>query len=371
LPCLSSAQPLDVSAGTELAGAWRVESGELVGQPDSSGPAVWRTAGDYFDFDFEAEFKVEGSARGGLLYRGHWLPAISNDAVGPEVVYGYEAAIDTASPAKMGSLANIQEPGSHVAAAEDAHAAFQPGEWNVLKVSARGAVSEVQLNGVTAAVLSDEATIGGFVGLRVDEGTIAFRKMRIADAGRSGTWRPLFDGQSLEGWKNWGSESWTVSDGVIQGRRGPKESEGYLATVETWKDFRVRGEARMLGAGNYGLFYHSSIRLREDGYPLISGVQGEVEPSYPGSTGWHYESYRRGWIIQPKKKSPAAYALRPDQWNAIEIRSLGNHVTSWVNGFRVLDFHDATPQLFEGSFALQLHTGEGAGIDWRALYVEE
>jgi hypothetical protein len=127
----------------------------------------------------------------------------------------------------------------------------------------------------------------------------------------------------------------------------------------------------MLGDGNYGLFYHSAVTLRDDGYPEIAGVQGEVEPSYPGSTGWVYESYRRGWLIQPDKTSPAACLLRPGQWNSIEIRSHGNRLSTWVNGYRVIDWIDRAPQLFAGSFALQLHTGEGAGIDWRALYVTQ
>ena len=159
-------------------------------------------------------------------------------------------------------------------------------------------------------------------------------------------------------------------DGIIECRRGPKESEGYLATEHKFGDFRVRGQFHMLGDGNYGLFYHSTITLREkDGYPVIAGLQGEVEPSFPGSTGWVYESYRRGWLIQPDKTVPAAVLLRVGDWNEIEIRSQGNHITTWVNGMRALELTDATPQLFSGSFALQLHTGEGAGIDWKNLYV--
>ena len=63
---------------------------------------------------------------------------------------------------------------------------------------------------------------------------------------------------------------------MIDGHSGPKKSEGYLGTVETFKDFRVRGTFKMLGSGNYGLFYHSSITLKDDGYPVISGLQGEV-----------------------------------------------------------------------------------------------
>jgi len=104
---------------------------------------------------------------------------------------------------------------------------------------------------------------------------------------------------------------------------------------------------------------------------VIAGLQGEVAPEYPSPSGWVYESYKRGWLVEPDLKSPQAMVLRPEQWNEIEIRTQGNHVTTWVNGMRVLDLTDQGQQLFEGSFALQLHSGGVDGILWKDLYVAE
>lgn len=363
-----------VAEGT-LAGDWRLEGDMLVGRAEAGKDAWWRAPGTKWDFELEVEFRVPDATRGGVAFRSHWLPRVSGQGPGPHQMYGYCVAID-AQGEGTGTIGDVNGRDVLVAAAEDSHDALDPEGWNRLSVRAQGGVAEVRINGTVATTLFDEAMIGGLVGLRVMSsesggGEIHFRSFRILDLGRAGTWRALFDGETLDGWKNWGSERWLVEDGTIQGRRGPKASEGYLATTERWRGFRVRGEFLMLGEGNYGLFYHSTIRLREDGYPMISGVQCEVKPSYPGSTGWHYESYRRGWLIRPDTAQVAAYALRPKEWNAIEIRSVGNRITSWVNGYRVVDFWDRSPQLFEGSFALQLHAGEGVGIDWRALYVSE
>ncbi|HOQ89366.1 MAG TPA: DUF1080 domain-containing protein, partial [Candidatus Hydrogenedentes bacterium] len=77
----------------------------------------------------------------------------------------------------------------------------------------------------------------------------------------------------------------------------------------------------------------------------------------------------RGWLEKPDMNRLAAWALRPGAWNEIEIRSQGNRVTTWVNGVRAVDITDQGQQLFEGSFALQLHTGGSAGIMWKDLYV--
>ncbi len=358
-----------------LAGDWRLEGGVLVGRTTAGADAWWRAPGTRWDFELEVEFRAPGAVRGGVAFRSHWLPRVSDEGSGPRQMYGYCVGID-AQWEGTGTISDVNGRNVLVRSTEGSDDALDPEGWNRLSVRAQGGLAEVRINGIVAATSSDEAMIGGLVGLRVmpgegGDGEIYFRNFRILDLGRAGDWRSLFDGETLEGWKNWGSERWLVEGGTIQGRRGPKVSEGYLATTEQWRDFRVRGEFLMRGEGNYGLFYHSAVRLREDGYPIISGVQCEVEPSYPGSTGWHYESYRRGWLVRPDMAQVAAYALRQDEWNAIEVRSVGNRITSWVNGYRIVDFVDASPQLFEGSFALQLHAGEGVGIDWRAFFVEE
>jgi len=364
-----------IDAGT-LSGAWRIEDGAVIGRAEAGETAWLRLRGEYWDFVMEVEFQTPAPANGGVQVRGHWLPASPADGADAKTMYGYHVNVNTTEGGRTGEVLAEHGAPPLCAATDDAQKAVAPGDWNTLTVRAVGPVVQVAVNGVPAATSYDERSIGGMIALQVAAGPdapaeVRYRNLRVSSVDRAKGWRALFDGTSLEGWKNWGTESWEVADGVIQGRRGPKQSEGYLATEETWTDFRVRGEFHMLGDGNYGLFYHSTIRLRDDGYPIIAGVQGEVEPSYPGSSGWVYESYRRGWLVQPDKTVVEAFLLRPGEWNSIEIRSEGNRLTTWINGFRVLDLRDAAPQLFAGSFALQLHTGEGAGIDWRGLYVRE
>jgi hypothetical protein len=229
----------------------------------------------------------------------------------------------------------------------------------------------VSLDG-EALEAEDETFIGGGLAFCVAAstgGSASFRNLKLNDLGRTGDWRALFNGKDTTGWKEWGSESWSVEDGKIVGRSGPKKSEGYLATEERFTDFRARGAFQMLGEGNFGLFYHSTITPKEDGYPVIAGVQGEVEPAYPSSTGWLYESYKRGWLVEPPKNTLAAYVLDPTGWNEIEIRTAGKVVTTWVNGVRALHFDDPKPLLTEGSLALQLHAGGVDGIAWKDIYL--
>ena len=372
----------DLAGGKTLSGVWTVEDGALVGR--ATDEMAWILfEGDYADFEVEFEFETPTPSNGGLQFRSHWLPVLPlvegvAPLEGPHQMYGYQANIETRERGATGRLVDENGRGALAQASAEATRTVKQKTSNTLRVVAQGNVIEIYLNGALANRTEDEAFIQGAFALQVmpnqpgqPPAEILHRNFRIKDLGRQGAWRALFDGASLAGWKEYGAEKWTVENGEILGSSGPKQSEGYLATEEHFKDFRVRGSFKMLGDGNYGLFYHSTITLREDGYPVISGVQGEVEPRYPSATGWLYESYKRGWIEQPDPNTLGALALRPGAWNTIEIRAQGNHVTTWVNGVRAVDIHDDDQQLFEGSFALQLHTGGVEGILWRGLYVAE
>ena len=362
-----------------LSGDWSTQDGALVGKA-AAGETAWLMApGDHADFDLSLEFKTPAPADGGVQVRSHWLPKLpAAEGVPaadlPRVMYGYQATIDTRDAALTGGIADENGRGWLVKSSANANGTLKANEWNTLAIKARGFVLEITLNGVTSTRLYDEVFTNGAIALQVyGDGAAAevqYKNIRLTDIGRVGEWTSLFDGKTLNGWKIFGTEVFVVEDGTIIGRSGPKKSEGYLATETIYTDFHVRGTCKMLGAGNFGLFYHSTITPRpEDGYPVIAGVQGEVDPNWPGPTGWHYESYKRGWIVEPTHTVVAAYALRPDEWNEIEIRSMGNRFTSWVNGFQVVDIYDSSKLLFEGCFALQLHAGGVDGIQWKDLFV--
>jgi hypothetical protein len=374
--------------GTDLAGwqpyggEWTVADGQIVGRVGGEQSAWLLHTGEYSDFEAELEFRMPAPANGGLQFRSHWLPKepVPQGVPLEQLVrdmYGYQANIDPRQAEATGAVvAKHGEPPLAIASAE-AQAALKPNDWNTLRVRVVGDTIEVFVNGATSCRVTNDRYIRGAIGLQVFPSKdvpvteIAYRNIRVKDLGRTGTWRPLFNGTDLTGWKTWGEEKWTVQDGTILGTSGPKASEGYLATEEKFKDFHVRGSFKMQGKGNFGLFYHSTIAYDEKQYPVISGVQGEVDPNYPGPTGWIYESYKRGWLINPDLTTAASYALRVGQWNDIEIRSIGNRTQTWVNGFPVVDFTDPAQQLFEGSFALQLHTGGVDGIAWKDILVKQ
>lgn len=173
----------------------------------------------------------------------------------------------------------------------------------------------------------------------------------------------LFNGKNLDGWKIHGTEKWYVKDGILLCESGKDKQYGYLATEKQYKDFDLTLEFKQEANGNSGVFFRSSIEGTK-----ITGWQAEVAP--PGSnTGGIYESYGRGWLIQPPKKLDDV--LKMGEWNKMRVRVVGDHITTWLNGVRMIDFQDEKIGKATGQIALQIHDGGGIKVQWRNLEVVE
>ena len=171
----------------------------------------------------------------------------------------------------------------------------------------------------------------------------------------------LFNGKDLDGWTIYGTERWFVENGELVCESGPDEQYGYLATDEQFADFDLSLEFLQEADGNSGVFFRSSIEGTR-----ISGWQAEVAP--PGlHSGGIYESYGRGWLVQPDEE--AQKALRMGEWNTMRIRAVGDHVTTWINGRQMVDLRDEKIGAAVGSIALQIHDGGGIRVRWRNLQI--
>ena len=177
------------------------------------------------------------------------------------------------------------------------------------------------------------------------------------------SWVPLFNGQNLKGWTKHGHEKWAVERGEILGQALTNEY-GYLATIKTYRDFELKGKLKTEGKGNSGIFYHSVLEGVN-----IKGVQFEVDPNPGSHTGGLYESGGRGWLVKPRTARENTF--EPCQWNDISLSVIGNHVVTFVNGVKMVDFWDPDARYFNGVIALQLHSGGEGKIRFKELYIRE
>jgi len=179
-------------------------------------------------------------------------------------------------------------------------------------------------------------------------------------------WVSLFNGKDLSGWRAYGAEKWVVENGEILGE-STAGKYGYLTTEKTYRDFLLRVRFKCEGEGNYGVFLRSRITGQSETGPDIEGTQVEVDPKQ--HTGGIYESGGRGWVALPTEEGERA--IKPRDWNDLEIAIEGKHVVTRVNGVQIVDYYDPAPRFKEGVVGLQLHTGGGARVHWKDIFIQE
>lgn len=174
--------------------------------------------------------------------------------------------------------------------------------------------------------------------------------------------RSLFNGRDLTGWTVHGTEKWYVDNGELVCESGPDKQYGYLSTNEKYKNFELTLQFKQEANGNSGVFFRSSIEGVK-----ISGWQVEVAP-LNSHTGGIYESYGRGWLIQPKPADEQW--LKPGEWNTLKIKVIGDEVTTWLNGHQTVFFKDEKIGKGEGFIALQIHDGGGIKVRWKNIRIK-
>lgn len=163
---------------------WTVENGEVLGETGGGSQSFLVTTRDFADFTLELEFRSESKGNSGVQIRS---------AVGAAGrVAGYQIEVDSSERAWTGGLYDEAGRGwlQDLSRNEAARGAFRAGQWNKLRIEARGARIRSWLNGVPAADYEDhaqEADSVGFIGLQVHSGQntrVRWRNVRVVEHAR-------------------------------------------------------------------------------------------------------------------------------------------------------------------------------------------
>ena len=178
-------------------------------------------------------------------------------------------------------------------------------------------------------------------------------------------WVALFNGKDLSGWTEAGKEKWTIEQGVIRGQAISK-AYGYLQTDKPYKDFHLALKFKCVGDGNSGVFFHSAFK---PGTPDITqGLQFEIDCALGRHTGGIYGDGRQ-WIVWPAPENEIV--VRRDEWNEYLLKVEGNRYTARLNGVMMIDFTDPTPKSFDGTIALQLHSGGQGDMMFKDIFIRD
>lgn len=192
-------------------------------------------------------------------------------------------------------------------------------------------------------------------------------------AGEKG-FRMIFDGETLEGWEG-NLRYWSVRNGAIVGTRPSWKSmpvHDFLCTVEDFRDFELRIEAKVIGQRNSGIVVRTNKQRYS--YPIIGY---EIDMGVM-RWGWVYEEGGPRQVlnrdqqaaVQPKIKQ----VLRPGDFNDVVVRCIDNRIEAWINGvpFGFVDTkQEAARKMRQGKIGLQLHSGKPQIVSFRNIRVKE
>ncbi len=320
------------------------------------------TSRDYSDFILELEFKIDSRMNSGVQIRSASIPSYHKG-----VVHGYQVEIDPSDRAWSGGIYDESRRGwiNNLKGNDAARAAFKKDDWNHYRVEAIGDHIKTFVNGVPAADLRDSLSLSGFIALQV-HGTnseepmeIVWRNIRIQDLGKH-TWKPLFDGRSLSGWKALPGGEWSVVDGVITGISEKAEKRhGLLMSDSSFSDFTVRLKFRVK-EGDSGFYFRAEPVKGAVG---VHGFQVELDTSY--ETGGLYETGGRAWVVHhPADKKTRWY--KQGEWNDLTVSAHGQRTVVHMNGRKSAELVD-DPGRLSGRLALQLHGGQDMHVEFKDI----
>lgn len=175
------------------------------------------------------------------------------------------------------------------------------------------------------------------------------------------TWRSLWDGKSLTGWRVIGEGSWKIEDGMIHGANVASQKEyGHLVSDQSFGDFTIRLKFKAL-KGNSGLYF----RIEEKGFSGVTGFQAEIDAAK--DVGGLYETNGRSWVSQPTGEAVASW-FKPGEWNEMIVSAKGGHIIVRINGKVSAELPDDSGRK-EGRFALQVHGSQDVDVWFKDLEI--
>jgi sucrose-6-phosphate hydrolase SacC (GH32 family) len=200
--------------------------------------------------------------------------------------------------------------------------------------------------------------------------------LATAAGGEEEGFRPIFDGQTLDGWKAADMSFWTIEDGALTAKITPEHplpANLYLI----WQggelaDFELKLQHRFFGSPklNCGFQFRSRELPNHDilGYQMDNNLDTPWLVRLYEEHGRHTLAWRgeRTVIDEQGKQTnepiadaqgPAAFKL--EDWCEYHLTCVGRKLTLEVNGKLMAEVTDNDPLHFaaQGILGLQLHTG--------------
>jgi hypothetical protein len=212
----------------------------------------------------------------------------------------------------------------------------------------------------------------------------------VTNASGQDGFKPIFDGETLDGWKSPNMSYWSVAEGAITARstqQNPCKTNQFLVwQLGQLDDFELRLKYRITGAQSANSGIQIRSRVAEDGHAV--GYQADIDLAgrYAGAL---YDEHGRGMLAERGQKtiigsdgkmthSPLGDSdalmtnIKKDDWNDYHIIAHGSRIVLKVNDMVTAEVIDEDQKNADhsGVLALQLHAGPSMTVQFKEIQLK-
>lgn len=176
--------------------------------------------------------------------------------------------------------------------------------------------------------------------------------------GSEPTFRPLFNGKDLGGWRPFRKARWSVKDGTVVGEHTEGHRGGWLISESTYSDFDFRFSFRVTPGANSGIAFR---------YP---GKGSPAKTSYEMQIGDADARCLTAGIFGLRHASGGH--LRAGHWQRGRIVARGKVITTYIDGRQAATIEN--DRSATGHLGIQVHGGKqyaGIRVEFRDIRIRE
>ncbi len=173
---------------------------------------------------------------------------------------------------------------------------------------------------------------------------------QLTESQKSDGWELLFDGTTLDNWRDYNGEEltgpWFVENGTIQAKGGGGDASGYIVTKKEYENFELTWDWKIAAEGNSGILYHV-VENQKFKVPYVTAPEFQLIDD-EGFTSPLEDWQKTAADYAMHTTDPAKTNIKPaGEWNTSKILFDNGHVEHWLNGEKVIEFEAWTDDWHE------------------------
>ncbi len=144
-------------------------------------------------------------------------------------------------------------------------------------------------------------------------------------------WKPLYNGENMDGWEHVGDGNFIIEDGILKSQGGM----GLLwYPARKFGDVKLKVVYRGADSNNAGVFIRIPEKPEEAWMPVNKGYEVQIDD--------REDEFHKTGVLYSLTKAKASPG-KAGEWNTMEITLDGNRTVVYVNGVLVTDYTEGMP----------------------------